>query len=177
MRRLSKPLWFLLALLFLIEAWLWDHLVPLIRWIVDVIPWRRLKVRLAQAIDHLSPPATLVVFLIPAAIYFGLELIALWPLAYGRWLLALIVLAVAKVIGAAITAFAFDVTRDKLLQMAWFKRGYDIVIGWRDAAHRLADPHLQDIRSWWRELRPAARSRFARFVQRLRRRAQATVSK
>ncbi|MGO4716459.1 hypothetical protein [Bradyrhizobium sp. 2TAF24] len=177
MRRLLKPFWFLLALLFLVEAWLWDHLVPLIRWVVDAIPWRALKVRLAEAIDHLSPQATLVVFLIPAAIYFGLELIALWPLAYGRWLLALIVLGVAKVIGAAITAFAFDVTRDKLLQMNWFRRGYDTVIGWRDVAHRLADPHLRDIRAWLAELRPAARSRFARFVQRLRRRAQATVSK
>ena len=61
--------------------------------------------------------------------------------------------------------------------MGWFKSGYDKVIGLRDAAHRLADPHLQEIRGWWRELRPIARSRFARFVQRLRRRAQATVSK
>src|SRR5882724_11366574 len=144
MRRLLRPFWFLLALLFLIEAWLWDRLVPAIRWIVDAIPWRALKVRLAHAIEHLSPPATLVVFLIPAAIYFGLELIALWPMAYGRWILALVVLIVAKIIGAAITAFAFDITRDKLLQMAWFHRGYDVVIGWRNAAHRLADPYLTE---------------------------------
>jgi hypothetical protein len=177
MRRALKPLWFLLALLFLIEAWLWDHLVPAIRWIVDVFPWRSLKARLADAIDHLSPQATLVVFLIPAAIYFGLELIALWPLHYGHWMLALIVLGVAKVIGAAITAFAFDVTRVKLLQMAWFRRGYETVIGWRDAAHRLADPYLCEMRSWVKQIRPAARSRFARFVQRLRRRAQAAFSK
>lgn len=177
MRFVLKPFWFLLALLFLLEAWLWDHLVPAIRWIVDSVPWRTLKARLAAAIEHLSPPATLVVFLIPAAIYFGLELIALWPLAYGRWLLALIVLGVAKVIGAAITAFAFDVTRPKLLQMAWFRRGYDIIIGWRDAAHRVADPYLSEMRSWVRQIRPAARSRFARFVQRLRRRAQAAVSR
>jgi hypothetical protein len=177
MRRLLKPLWFLLALLFLIEAWLWDHLVPAIRWIVDVIPWRTLKARIADAIEHLSPQATLVVFLIPAAIYFGLELIALWPMAHGRWMMALIVLIVAKIIGAAITAFAFDVTRDKLLQMGWFRRGYDVVIGWRNAAHRLADPYLAEMRAWIKQLRPAVNSRFSRFVQRLRRRAQATFSK
>jgi hypothetical protein len=177
MRRLMKPLWFLLAVLFLIEAWLWDHLVPAIQWIVDLIPWRTFKVRLADSIAHLSPLATLFVFLIPAVIYFGLELLALWPLAYGRWLLALIVLGAAKVIGAAITAFAFDVTRHKLLQMAWFHNGYETVIGWRDAAHRLADPYLTEMREWVREIRPAARSRFSRFVQRLRRKAQTALSK
>ncbi len=109
-----------------------------------------------------------MVFLIPAAIYFGLELLALWPMAYGRWLLALIVLGVAKVLGAAITAFAFDVTRDKLLQMDWFRRGYGIVIGWRDAAHRLADPYLTFIRRWLK----SSRARSARLWQRLRSRAQ-----
>ncbi|MGO9360272.1 MAG: hypothetical protein ACLP1D_21810 [Xanthobacteraceae bacterium] len=168
MRRLLRPLWFLLAVLFLVEEWLWDHLVPAIRLIVDAIPWRAFKTWLAGRIERLSPQATLVVFLIPAAIYFGLELLALWPMAYGRWLLALIVLGVAKVLGAAITAFAFDVTRDKLLQMDWFRRGYGIVIGWRDAAHRLADPYLTFIRRWLK----SSRARSARLWQRLRSRAQ-----
>ncbi len=98
MRRLLRPLWFLLAVLFLVEEWLWDHLVPAIRLIVDAIPWRAFKTWLAGRIERLSPQATLVVFLIPAAIYFGLELLALWPMAYGRWLLALIVLGVAMVL-------------------------------------------------------------------------------
>ncbi len=173
MRRLLKPLWFLLALLFLVEAWLWDHLVPAIRWVVDVIPWKALKARLSDAIEDLSPPATLVVFLIPAAIYFGLELIALWPMAYGRWMLALTVLIGAKIVGAAITAFAFEVTRDKLLQMDWFRSGYEFVIRWRDAAHRLADPYLCEIKAWIRELKLSSGSRVARFVQRLRRKAHA----
>ena len=52
MRVVLKPLWFLLALLFLLEAWLWDHLVPAIRWIVDSVPWRTLKGRLADAIEQ-----------------------------------------------------------------------------------------------------------------------------
>jgi len=169
MRRLLRPLWFILALIFLIEEWLWDHLVPAIRLIVDAIPWRAFKVWLADRIEHLSPQATLVVFLIPAAIYFGLELLALWPAAHGRWLLALIVLGGAKVIGAAITAFAFEVTRDKLLQMGWFRRAYTTVIGWRDAAHRLADPYLSGIKRFMKQ----NRARWARLLQRMRTRAEA----
>jgi hypothetical protein len=176
MHRLLRPLWFLLALLFLLEAWLWDHLVPAIRRVVDLIPWKALKQRLADAIAHLSPPATLVVFLIPAAIYFGLELISLWPMATGHVMLGLAILLGAKIIGAAITAFTFDVTRDKLLQMGWFRRGYELVIRLRDAAHRLADPYIQQMRAFARSLRPAARARWMKTVQRFRRRVQ-TASK
>ncbi len=172
MRRLLRPLWFLLAIVFLVEEWLWDHLVPTIRWIVDAIPWHAFKVWLAERVAQLSPPATLVVFLIPAAIYFGLELLAVWPMAKGRWVLALIVLCGAKLIGAAITAFAFDVTRDKLLQMRWFNRGYTTVTGWRDAAHRLADPYLRGLRHWLK----TSKVRTTKLVHRLRSKAQ-TVPK
>ena len=30
MRRLLQPVWFLLALIFLVEAWLWVHLQPVV---------------------------------------------------------------------------------------------------------------------------------------------------
>jgi hypothetical protein len=56
MRRLLQPLWFLLALVFLIEEWLWDHLVPAIRLIIDAIPLQAFKAWLAGAIEQLSPP-------------------------------------------------------------------------------------------------------------------------
>ncbi len=176
MNRLLRPLWFLLALLFLFEAWLWDHMVPAIRWIVDVIPWRRFKLWVAEKIEDLSPPQTLVVFLIPAAIYFGIELAALWPMAHGQVMLGLAILAGAKVVGAAITAFAFDVTRDKLLMMDWFRRAYDLVVDLRIAAYRIAEPYIRRIRAYVRSLRPVVRSRWLRLVHRFRRRVQ-TASK
>jgi len=34
MRRLLQPIWVLLAVIFLIEAWLWDHLEPIVAWFV-----------------------------------------------------------------------------------------------------------------------------------------------
>ena len=48
MRRLFKPLLILLALIFLVEAWLWEHLRPLVGWVVDLIAWKKLKARLAD---------------------------------------------------------------------------------------------------------------------------------
>ena len=61
MRRLLRPILILLALLFLLEAWLWTHLEPLVAWAVALIPLQGLKARIAAAIERLSPAATLIV--------------------------------------------------------------------------------------------------------------------
>src|SRR5664279_1053652 len=38
MCRWLRTLWVILALLFLLEAWLWDHLEPIVARVVDLIP-------------------------------------------------------------------------------------------------------------------------------------------
>ena len=113
MRRLLKPLWILLALVFLFEAWLWEHLRPLVAWVVGLIAWDRLKARVAAWIEHLPPYATLLVFLVPIILLFPVKLLGLWMLAHGSWLGALAVLGLAKVVSLGVTAFIFDITRPK----------------------------------------------------------------
>src|SRR6185295_10342709 len=102
MRRVLKPLWILLALIFLLEAWLWEHLRPVVAWIVDRIAWRKLQERFAAAISHLPPYPTLLIFLIPIALLFPLKLLGLWMLAHGSWLGAMAVLAMAKMMSVGV---------------------------------------------------------------------------
>jgi hypothetical protein len=83
MRRWLKPLWIVLAILFLIEAWLWDHLEPIVARIVAWIPWQRLKALLARSIARLSPTATLIVFLVPVAVIIPFKVIGLWGVGEG----------------------------------------------------------------------------------------------
>jgi hypothetical protein len=188
MRRLLKPLWVLLALLFLFEAWLWDHLRPVVQWVVDLVPWRRLKERLAAWIEHLPPWATLLVFLIPPVLLFPFKLAGLWMLAHGSWLGAMIVLTLAKIVSTGVTAFIFDLTRPKLLQLAWFRWFYDHVMVWLAKAHAIIDPIKIRIRAWARAnlsvvrrrlrryiwlMRPGRPGRFLRRVMRIRRRMHA----
>jgi len=77
MRRLLQPIWVLLAVIFLIEAWLWDHLEPIVAWVVDRIPLRDFKHWLAERVDTLSPSMTLIVFIVPVIPLFPLKLIGL----------------------------------------------------------------------------------------------------
>ena len=48
MRRVLRPALVCIAIVFLIEAWLWDRLEPVVAAIVEVIPLKRLKEVLAR---------------------------------------------------------------------------------------------------------------------------------
>ncbi|RDV04248.1 hypothetical protein [Undibacter mobilis] len=172
MRRWLRPLWVFLALLFLLEAWLWDHLSPVVARIVGFIPWAALKQRLAQAIERLSPWATLIVFVLPLVVLLlPLKFIEVYFLATGQWLGAIAVIVVAKLVGVGVTAFIFDATRDKLLQMAWFRALYEWMLRVRAWAHAVTEPVRVRMRDIAAMIRSARGGRFLRWLSRLRRAA------
>jgi hypothetical protein len=140
LRRLLQPLWVLLAIIFLIEAWLWDHLEPIVARVVAAIPLRAFKLWLSERVDALSPSMTLIVFIVPVIPLFPLKLIGVWLLMHEYWLSAVLTILFAKFVGVGLTAFLFDVTRPKLLEMAWFEKLYESVLALRAKANALVDP-------------------------------------
>jgi hypothetical protein len=191
MNRLTRPLWVVLALLFLLEAWLWDHLRPIVARIVSVIPWGWVKPALVRLVDRLSPQATLVVFVVPFIVLLPLKFLEFWFLAHRQWVAAIVVLVLAKLVGLGVTAFIFEVTKDKLLQMAWFRRVYAFFLWARDWAHEKVAPITRRLREWSHEtIRPIARrlrrwrhivlprqsGRFMERLARIRRRMRAAAA-
>lgn len=173
MRRLTRPLLVLLAIVFLIEAWLWRHLEPVVAWVVAQIPLRALKRRLASGIRKLPPTATLVVFIVPVGALFPFKLLGFWLLAHKHWIAASIVLTAAKLVGVAITAFVFETTKPKLLQLGWFRWLYELVLRWLDWAHDLVAPIKRRIKRLLRVFRPRQAGRALRLLWRIRRRMRA----
>jgi hypothetical protein len=169
MRRWLRPLWVFLALLFLAEAWLWDHLQPIVARVVNFVPWGKLKQKLARTIENLPPWPTLIVFVIPIIALLPLKILGIYLLARRQWLGAMVVLAFAKLVGLGVTAFVFDVTRDKLLQMAWFRRMFDWFMWARGWAHAVTEPVRERMRQLAWLLKPQRASRFLRRLMRLRR--------
>ena len=172
MRRLTRPLLILLALVFLIEAWLWDHLKPIVAWFVALLPLAALKARITAAIERLPPYATLLVFLVPVILLLPLKFLGLWMLAHGLWLGAVAVLGLAKVVSLGVTAFIFEITRPKLLQLPWFRWLYEHVLVWLAWAHGLVDPIKARIKAWLRLFGPRRAGRTLKLLVRIRRRAR-----
>ena len=168
MRRLLQPFWVLLAVIFLIEAWLWDHLEPIVARMVARIPLRAFKQWLADRVDTLSPAMTLIVFAVPVIPLFPLKLVGLWLLAHEYWVSAVIVIVLGKFVGLGVTAFIFDVTRPKLLEMAWFRKLYEFMLALRAKAAALVDPIKQRIREILRGDGDGWSSRTLRLIQRFR---------
>ena len=168
LRRLAQPFWVLLAIIFLIEAWLWDHLEPVVAKVVAWIPLRQFKQWLADRVDSLSPAMTLIVFAVPVLPLFPLKLIGLWLLAHEYWLSAIGVYAFAKFAGLGITAFIFDVTREKLLEMRWFAKMYDGILWIRAKATELVAPMKQRIREMLAGNGEGWSARTLRLIQRFR---------
>ncbi|NVO12865.1 MAG: hypothetical protein HXX10_02400 [Rhodoplanes sp.] len=187
MRRFARPFWILLAILFLFEAWLWEHVRPLVARVVAWIAWPALRAKLAAAIAALPPYPTLLVFLVPVVLLLPLKFLGLWMFSHGHWVGGVAVLGFAKVMGVGVSAFIFDLTRPKLLQLSWFRRLYDLVMRGLAWAHGLVDPYKAEVRAWIAEnvaplrrrlrrlawfMGPGRRGRFFRHVRRLRRSVQ-----
>jgi hypothetical protein len=168
LRRLLQPIWVLLAVIFLIEAWLWDHLEPIVAWVVEKIPLRAFKHWLAERVDTLSPAMTLIVFIVPVIPLFPLKLVGFWLLAHEYWTSAVFTILFAKFVGVGVTAFVFDVTRPKLLEMGWFERLYEFVMDLRARATALVEPFKRRILEILRGDGGGWSSRMLRLIQRFR---------
>jgi hypothetical protein len=153
-RRMARAFWFTLALLFLLESWLWDHVKVWLRDLAQFLGFKRIEEWITGAIKDLSPWATLFVFVIPVIVIFPLKIYALALIAHGHVLFGLVVIFIAKALGLGVTAFLFDLCRDKLLQMNWFVRFYGVVLRVRAWAHDLVAP----VRARLHEIKLAAKA-------------------
>jgi hypothetical protein len=168
-RNALRPLWVILALLLLVEAWLWDHLEPIVARVVNFVPWRKLKIAVARWIEDLPPYAALVVFVVPFVVVLPMKFLGLYFITTGNWFGTVATLSLAKLLGLGVTAFVFDATRDKLLQISWFRRMYDWVMWARYWAYAQTAPIRARIRKLLWMLRPERARRTFRQLIRLRR--------
>lgn len=139
--RLRNFLLTLAAIVFLIEAWLWDWTQALGRAIVALLPWRAFKDAVARMIASLPPYGALAFFVIPFFVVEPLKVFAVRAIAHGYWFKGLFGLVALKFVGVGVFAFIFDLTRDKVLEIGWFARFYRWVLMWRDKAHDFIAPY------------------------------------
>jgi hypothetical protein len=111
------------------------------------------------------------VFVVPLIVLLPLKFLEVFFLATHRWFAAALVIVFAKLLGLGVTAFVFEATRDKLLQMAWFVRVYEWFIGARAWAHAQTEPIRQRVQKIAGMMKPQRAGRFFRHFRRLRRRA------
>jgi len=150
---------FFATIIILFEEWLWDPLnrvmqafgrLPLIR-------------QMSKAIARLSPRAAIFVYVGPMLLLLPFKIIGLWLIAQHHALLGLITFLMAKIIGTALFAWLFGLTKPLLMQVAWFARWYRVVHQISTTAH--AWIHRQLAYRWIRAMTQQVRSRIDRLLR------------
>jgi hypothetical protein len=158
LQRLKAAASWLLALVVLFEEWGWE-------------PLQRALGRLARLpligalerwIGALPPRVALAVFLLPSLLLLPVKLAALWLIGQGHAVLGAATVVAAKLVGTALVARLFSLTRPALMQLAWFAAAYTRWVTWKDAA-------MAHVRASWpwragRVMKRAAQRRWARWV-------------
>jgi hypothetical protein len=161
LRLLKNLLSGLLALVILFEEWGWEPLQRALAW-VGRLPGLRWLERRIQA---LSPYGALAIFLLPTLLLLPVKLLALWLIGQGKVLAGTLVILMAKLIGTAIVARLFSLTKSSLMQLGWFARWYARWTGWKEAL-------LAQVRASWpwrlgRVLKHRLKQRWQRFRARI----------
>ncbi len=119
-RLITTPLVLLAALILWFSEWLWD---PLERWMARIGQWpgfRWLEKRIAQS----RPYPALACFLLPGLALLPFKILGLFFMAHGAPLLGLLTFLGAKIVGTALVARIFSLTRPQLLSLNWFAKLY-----------------------------------------------------
>jgi len=155
MRPLKKAFWFVVALLFLIEAKLYDWTAPLFARLIRLLALDRFKAWIARAVVPLPAPIVLVIFLVPLALVEPPKVVALWLMAEGHFITGIVTLAVAEILGLAAVALLFEACKPKLMSIRWFARTYEWFHAVKAWALLQVEPLLRRARTMLKLLRRA----------------------
>jgi hypothetical protein len=117
----------LVVLVILFEEWGWEPLARLAERLARLPGLRWIERRICR----LPPYAALAVFGVPALALLPVKLLALYVIGAGHPLIGLSVVVAAKVIGTALVAWLFSLTRPALMRLAWFARAHARWVEWK----------------------------------------------
>jgi hypothetical protein len=147
-----------LALLILFEEWGWE---PLQRVLARIGQWPGFR-WIERRISALPPYAALALFIVPSSLLLPIKLLALLLIERGQPVLGTLVILAAKLVGTAVVARLFALTRPALMRLAWFAHAYGRWTDWKDALlaqirasapWRLARALKADLRRHWAALK------------------------
>jgi len=135
-RLLTPPFIILAALLLWFWEWLWE---PLEHFMAMIGRWPLL--RLFEAWIAGAPRyIALACFIIPGVVLLPFKLLGLYFIGHGAALLGIGTFLGAKVVGTALVARIFALTKPRLMEIAWFARAYGAVVRFKnyvfDTLHR-----------------------------------------
>lgn len=129
---MKKILLSLLAIVLIVEEWLWDILTALGHKLALWLHLQRFEYWLSQT----SPNMALVAIGIPLLIVTPINLAAIVLLTHGLILQGVLLEILAKLLGTLLVARVFALTKPQLLTFSFFALIYTTITDWLHWAHQ-----------------------------------------
>ncbi len=159
---LPRALLLLLALAFLFETWIWDRVVAVAQRLAALVHWAEVRAALMRVVDRLPAWAALLLFGVPFIVAEGGSFVCVVLTAMGHYVAGVVGYALIKLIGFALLAAIFDLTRSKLMTLPWFVFVYDKALVFHHFALALIEPYRAAARKLAGDLLARARALWAR---------------
>lgn len=152
---MKKILLSFLAVVLIIEEWLWDLLTAFGH---SLVRWLNLE-SFEQWLSQASPTLALVAFCIPIIIVTPINLVALGLLAHGLILQGILMEVLAKLLGTLLVARVFALTKPQLLTFAFLRIIYTTITSWLQWAHQQITE--TPVYRWSKRFKAEAKARLA----------------
>jgi hypothetical protein len=129
---MKKIIMSLLAIILLIEEWLWDILSALGHYLISHLGLARFELWLSKR----TPNQALLAISIPIILVTPLNIAAVWLLTQGLIIQGIALEIVAKLLGTLFIARFFALTKSQLLSFSLIAVVYNTVTGWVRWAHQ-----------------------------------------
>jgi hypothetical protein len=129
---MKKILLSLLAIILVIEEWLWDVLSAFGHFLISLLHLEEFE----RWLNQVSPNMALIAFMIPLLIVTPINLAALVLLAHGLILQGILLEILAKLLGTLLVSRVFALTKAQLLTFKILAVIYSTIMRWLMWAHQ-----------------------------------------
>ncbi len=129
---MKKLLLSLLAVILVIEEWLWDALNHLAHRLVKILKLDGFE----RWLMSLSPAQSVIALVIPLLVVMPINLLALGLLVHGMVFQGILLEVIAKLFGTLFISRVFSLTKQQLLTYKIIKSTYTLISRWLGWAHR-----------------------------------------
>lgn len=155
---MKSILFSILAIILIIEEWIWDGLTVLGRSLARLLNLESFE----QWLSQVSPTIALLAFSIPIMIVTPINIAAFALLAHGLILQGIILELLAKLLGTVLIARVFALTKTQLLTFTFILVIYTTITKWLQwAHHKVAETPIY---TWSKQFKVETKARFAAWI-------------
>ncbi len=147
-RRPSRLAALPLAVIFLIETWVWRKLVALATYLASLLPWERFRDAARRVLNRAPAIVSVALFGVPLAVSEGGAFISVVMMATGHLFMGMALYVGMKIFGLFLVPVIFELTREKLLSLPWFA----FLFARFEALHAMANRFVAPYKEAAREL-------------------------